>query len=271
MSQKSPPESYGLGRDYAASSRLNCQFYLWKETLEFNLHPSIPVPGPEEKLCIAEVATGTGIWLVDVARSFPTAQLDGFDISLAQCPPKQWLPENINFRAWNMFEDVPEDLRGKYDIVHIRLVSVVIQGDDPLPVIRNLLKMLKPNGYLQWDEVNFAGTYIASIDPSVKSTALEKYRQTQIHRQNWVLHLPETLMKEGFSEASLYHYQDHSSELKAHFDLILTTVEELMTTTAKGTAQGEEILRSIADIYGESKSGAVLGFPRVVCVAKKSS
>ena len=69
--------SYVLDRNYQGSSRsvcqpfelasvstknnferLNLQFFLWKNTLQFNLHPQIPVLGSSAR--IADIATGTG-------------------------------------------------------------------------------------------------------------------------------------------------------------------------------------------------------------------
>ena len=65
-------QGYMLDRSYTAAYRLNFQFYLRKASLRFNIHPSIPVPA--QKACIADVATGTAIWLIDVASEIQTAQ-----------------------------------------------------------------------------------------------------------------------------------------------------------------------------------------------------
>lgn len=97
---------YVLDRSHAAACRLNLQFYLWKDAIKFNIHPSIPIP---KSGIIADVATGTGMWLIDVARELPTAQLDGFDIDLSQAPPQQWLPSNATLGYWNIFENLPDD------------------------------------------------------------------------------------------------------------------------------------------------------------------
>lgn len=75
---------YLLDRSHAAACRLNLQFYLWKDAIKFNSHPSIPV---QKCGIIADVATGIGMWLIDVARELPTAQIEGFDIDLSQAPP----------------------------------------------------------------------------------------------------------------------------------------------------------------------------------------
>jgi hypothetical protein len=49
---------YDLGRDFLGSARLNLQHYLWKDTLNYDIHPSIPVA--HDHLRIADVGTGTG-------------------------------------------------------------------------------------------------------------------------------------------------------------------------------------------------------------------
>ena len=83
------------------------------------------------------------IWLLDVARDIdPAAKLDGFDVSLDQCPPSQWLPSNLNLHTWNIFEEPPAEYKGVFDVVHIRLITVAIKNNDPRPVLVNLRKLL---------------------------------------------------------------------------------------------------------------------------------
>lgn len=80
-------ETYDFTRDctHAAASRLNLQYYLWKETLKSDVDPAIAL---EENSVFADVACGTAIWLVHVAQQFPSASLDGFDIDLSRAPSK---------------------------------------------------------------------------------------------------------------------------------------------------------------------------------------
>ena len=81
-----------LDRTHAVACRLNLQYYLWKEMLQYDIHPSIPI---SENAVTADVACGTGIWLIHVAREHPKAQLDGFDIDLTRAPFQQSLPSNV--------------------------------------------------------------------------------------------------------------------------------------------------------------------------------
>ena len=90
-------DGYMLSRDYVPSSRLNLQIYLWKDSLQFNLHPSIPVSN-DSSTRIADVGTGTALWLIDVAHENPKARCDGLDIEISQSPPSAWLPSNVSLR-----------------------------------------------------------------------------------------------------------------------------------------------------------------------------
>lgn len=99
---------------------------------ESNLHP----------LDSNQSLTEIRIWLIDLNRQLPSAQLDGFDISAEQYPPKQWLPTNLSLSTLDIFPPVPEELIGKYDIIHVRLFILVVRDDDPTPILRNLISML---------------------------------------------------------------------------------------------------------------------------------
>lgn len=77
-----------------------------------------------------------------MSREHASAQFDGFDISLTQCPPPEWLPSNVSIRKLDILKLLPDELVGQYDIVNVRLFLCVIRNDDPVPVLTNLLKML---------------------------------------------------------------------------------------------------------------------------------
>lgn len=42
----------------------------------------------------------------------------------------------------DVFDDMPEDMNAKFDIVLIRAFAVVVKSGDPGPLVKNLLKML---------------------------------------------------------------------------------------------------------------------------------
>ena len=82
-------------------------------------------------------------WLIDLAREVPSNwTLQGFDISASQFPASQFLPHNVSLEVFDAFDDMPDDMNAKFDIVHIRAFAAVVKGGDPSALIRNLLKML---------------------------------------------------------------------------------------------------------------------------------
>lgn len=120
---------------------LALQQFIWKEALGFNIHPTIPKLAPTAS--VADVACGTTLWLIDAGREIgPASDLHGLDINLNQAPPSEWLPKNLKLHHWNLFEEVPPELVGKFDLVHVRLITVVIKDNDPTKVAQNLYKLL---------------------------------------------------------------------------------------------------------------------------------
>lgn len=263
---------YMLGRSYAAASRLNFQHYLWKESLHFNLHPSLSIP---KEAHIADVATGTAIWLIHVAREYPIARLDGFDINTSQAPPEQWLPPNITMKTWNIFDPVPDQMIGIYDVVHVRLLLLVVQKSDPRNILRNLIRMLKPGGYIQWDELNYPETYVRTSHSSRDTPALHELREMVYSRgrNNWTLQLPELFVAEGLLDTLIYHFQDPPELARANGEQHLLTMEEFASSLAKmdNREEAAKIFKLIEDVAHEILDGAALSMPRVVCVGRKSS
>lgn len=107
----------------------------------FTLHPTIPVETKGWR--VAEVATGTGLWLCELAKNAPgSAQFDGFDISSDQFPHPSRLPKNIALHQLDARSSPPESLCGKYHVVHVRFLAGVIDGNDPTPILNHCIKLL---------------------------------------------------------------------------------------------------------------------------------
>lgn len=137
--------------------RLNLQHYILKDMFGYSLHPKIP--RNQKSLKIADVGTGTGyinlhhknaesaltfsrIWLLDILPQLdPSTELVGIDVDITQVGPREWLPENLTVRKWNVFTDVPDDLVGAFDIVNLRHFAFVIE-DDATPTLQKLKKLL---------------------------------------------------------------------------------------------------------------------------------
>ncbi|KAL4807459.1 LaeA-like methyltransferase [Aspergillus unguis] len=174
-----PDGKYVFGWDKAERDRLNAQHkLLTKVTNKTLVDPAVP---KENVFSVADVGTGTGIWLKDLAASLDRpvdqAYYHGFDISAAQFPTDE--PANMRFSVHDITKPFPDEHLGRYDLVHVRLLVAAIEEPDYRLAIDNLAAMLKPGGYLQWEEID-EETYKSERNPVVwemhrcYSTALAK-------------------------------------------------------------------------------------------------
>ena len=90
-----------------------------------------------------KLLTNESIWLLDLAKdAHPSTLLDGFDISASGFPHQSWLPSNISFSILDSLKEPPEELLEKYDFVHLRLFLIVVNENDPTPLLRHCMKLL---------------------------------------------------------------------------------------------------------------------------------
>ena len=125
-------------------------------------------------------------------------------------------------------------MRGKYDIVHVRLLILVVENSDPRPIIRNLVQMLKPGGYLQWEELNYPDHYVKTINGSLQTPALHEFRKMVYSqgRNDWPLQLDVILNEEKFQKSRLYQFEDNLELAKANGELYLLTLDEFASRLA---------------------------------------
>lgn len=283
MASKSSSQAnaYVLGRDFKSASRLNYQQYLWYETLHFNLHPTIQsdlpvssnkgydpqVAGPP--LRIADVACGSGAWLRSVAQELPQAELDGFDLSLVQCPPVKWLPGNIRLQEWNLFDEPAVEMLGRYDVVHTRLIFTVVRDEDTRPIIRNLMGLLRPGGWLQWDELDVENSFLMRAEKGVQAPVMEETLKILKQKGKWVSRLPECMGECGLCDVALEGFEERKDLAKAFFEVNLAKDEEMAQNALNGSEEGTRLLSMVMKMFEESMGGVVLCTPKVVCTARK--
>ncbi|KAL9074668.1 MAG: hypothetical protein Q9157_004297 [Trypethelium eluteriae] len=281
-------DTYALGRDFRSASRLGHQHYLWHETLGFHLHPltanTLPPLQPSqsnEKSSpprIADIACGSASWLRSVALSLPHAQLNGYDISLAQCPPRQWLPANITLGKWDLFSSPTEDMLERFDVVHTRLIFTIVEGqteDEGLAtarrVVSGLLKLLKPGGRLQWDELDVACSFLLRADPAAEAPAPTMVRFLSVLEQKgkWVERLAEVMEEAGMQEARLWRYEERKDLAKQFFENNLMKDEEMANGALRGTEEGRRLGDIVEKMWDESREGVAVCTPKVVITATK--
>ncbi|KAL8698797.1 MAG: hypothetical protein Q9224_001690 [Gallowayella concinna] len=292
--------SYILSRNYASTTRLNSQHLLWKLELGWCLHPSLQAlmtPHHQKRafpnvaattvtastqgsnlsvarrdtVRIADLATGTAIWAIDVSHEFPLALIDGFDIHLQQCPPPEWLPFHVTVRQWDIYSAMPPELEGLYDVVHIRLLLLVVRDNDPRPILRNAFRMLKRGGCLQWDELDPWGaiTVVAGQPRGDETGENFQKRQelTPMDTLNWVLELHSIMEEVGFEDVKKEDIACDLRLAKYYQDMQFMVMEE--QAAAEATAEGKErVGKAIRDGVGESYGKARVT-PKMVVLGRK--
>ncbi|KLU83061.1 hypothetical protein MAPG_02128 [Magnaporthiopsis poae ATCC 64411] len=137
--------------------RLDEQHDITTKILGFLIHPNIPTTA-SPTLKVADIGCGTGVWLLDVAKTLPpTCQLVGYDKSASALPAPQTVPANVSFKIHDMMQPFPASELGTYDIVAARFVSSASTRAEWTRAAGNLATLLKPGGWLQWiDSCNFS-------------------------------------------------------------------------------------------------------------------
>ena len=84
------------------------------------------------------------IWLMELSRLLPkSARMQGFDIDLSQAPVKAWLPQNVSLHTFDAFSaEMPDELVDAFDVLHIANFKLLVAKNDPVPLLKNLMKML---------------------------------------------------------------------------------------------------------------------------------
>ncbi|RYP61548.1 hypothetical protein DL769_007648 [Monosporascus sp. CRB-8-3] len=267
--------SYPLSRDFVDFNRLNLQHHLWKDIFGYTLSPKIP--RDKKFLKVADIATGTGVWLLDLHTQLDPVtetELVGFDVDINQVGPKEWLPNNLSIREWSVFDDVPEDLVGTFDIVNVRLIVFVIE-EDPAPVLRNLTKLLKPGGYLQWCEIDLESQHVETISPDVPTDCLQAVQELTVLENTrlfpkWVRRLKETFEVEGLQDvAADWQTGKRHTALAMHWcnlHIPMMISEKIRTTNPEKAAHIDALIQGSII---ETHKGAIFAHTRVIVTGQK--
>ncbi|KAK5988306.1 N-methyltransferase tcpN-like protein [Cladobotryum mycophilum] len=103
---------------------------------------------------IADIGTGTGIWLRHLATLMPpTSRMDGYDFDMSKFLNPEQLPPNIRLTYGDALRPFPAELLGAYDLVHVRLLAYGLKASQWETTAANLCTLLRPGGYLMWEDI----------------------------------------------------------------------------------------------------------------------
>ncbi|KAJ2989840.1 hypothetical protein NUW58_g3260 [Xylaria curta] len=257
-----------MTRHVSEVQRLNQQFDLMTENIGYLLHPTIATSLPKDPI-IADVATGTGRFLLRIHELYPDARLDGFDISAALFTND--VPGNVKLNVLDVKKPIPDELKGLYDVVHVRMLVAGMLPDDWAPTIVNLSQMLRPGGFLQWTECDFItlkylrGRVDSHVDKigylgQTFGTAL---RERFLHGWNT---LPTYMQAAGLQAVSRDTVSSdripESREMTTRSSILapLAWMELMAERNAPGALASDDINQLAVDVDEDIKSGAYVRY-----------
>ncbi|KAI0173876.1 UMTA methyltransferase family protein [Pestalotiopsis sp. NC0098] len=262
---------YVFTRDFLDNNRINLMHHLWTKTFGYLFHPKIEI---KRALRVADIGAGTGIWLLDARDHLPeNIQLDGFDISFDAAPPIETLPQNVRFQFWNVKEDIPEGLVNAFDVVHVRFMSFVLLNDEIPDVIAKIFRLLKPGGYIQWEEADMESLRFDRSTPTSKTDHLEDLFKLLLvqdprFKPTWASHLTELFSQAGFVDVEK-DTKDAPPHLAFQFHECGLMIHELIARKTKNERMATELQRLLPLAVEETRNGAYGTSLRFTAVARK--
>ncbi|CAK7220611.1 hypothetical protein SBRCBS47491_004248 [Sporothrix bragantina] len=254
-----PPEPHrALDRDRAS-----------KPTFKVSERTSTTTKNGQPPISVADIGTGTGIWLVDLAPKLPpTARLDGFDFSMSKFRPVAARPPNVRLMEANALKPFPAELHGQYDLVHVRLLVLALRTASWEPLFANLCTLLRPGGYHLWEDVdmaNFKGYPATTKTAGIVSQMMRFHASQGSRGQPYLIGLDQLMATKGFTDARLggfktSSYWNHPTLSRPTQRMMFTVIvaylqgivqlggfEDLLTT--------EDAARKIAEMIKETEVG----------------
>lgn len=232
-------------RNFKSSARLHLQHFLVQNTIGYLVEPTIEKlvvePRQSPQLKVADLACGNGIWLNELCstltRANISAQLDGFDINPINFPNPTCLPTSMSLKQLDILaKPFPVELIGVYGIVHIRAFASVVSSGDFTPILFVASQLLKPGGYLQWEECRGDRIIVESPSPEISKVAcdtvvqvLKDGLQAKGIRTDWVDVLGAHFGQYGFQDTRQHRHENRKQDLKGWTEDYLMIWDELAT------------------------------------------
>ncbi|GAW13880.1 hypothetical protein ANO14919_032710 [Xylariales sp. No.14919] len=149
---------YSLPNDEIEQQREELMHILVMDILEQQLFLA-PMAEPPKK--VMDLATGIGLWAIEMGDRFPDADILGLDLSPIQ--PTS-VPPNVTFQVDDVEDTWVHD--NDYDFIHMREASAYMRSTPT--VIESVIAHLKPGGWLELQEFHWlAEKEDGTIDPSI--------------------------------------------------------------------------------------------------------
>ncbi|CAG8456100.1 11423_t:CDS:2 [Dentiscutata heterogama] len=140
---------YFLPNDDDECDRLHLQHIMERFIWQSNFFSPVEDLLNQDGTMVLDSGTGAGSWPLEMAVNYPKSKFIGIDISPVQS--KENKPPNVEFIKANVLERLPFD-DNTFDFIFQRFLTAGIPTDKWPSVINELVRILKPGGYLELAE-----------------------------------------------------------------------------------------------------------------------
>ncbi|GAA85128.1 hypothetical protein AKAW_03242 [Aspergillus luchuensis IFO 4308] len=218
-------------RNFRSSARLHLQHFLYQNTTGYLLEPAIEkaVTTAQQPLKIADLGCGNAIWLTqlhtELSKKNITAQLDGFDINPIHFPAPAYLPPSDLAATARHPRQSPSCPPSR----HLRCGTDLL-----IPTLSAASSLLKPGGYLQWQENRGDIFLVEAPNSKIPTAACESVMQVlkgglkaKGISYAWIDELDKPLTEFGFQNVRLLTHDKRKIDYKAWTDAYLMVLEDL--------------------------------------------
>ncbi|KLJ05740.1 hypothetical protein EMPG_10830 [Blastomyces silverae] len=151
---------------------------------------------------VIDICTGTGIWAIEFADMFPSAEIIGNDLSPIQ--PKL-VPPNVRF----IIDDVEDEWgyeNDPFDYIHARYLTGGVKNMPRL--LEQTFACLKPGG---WAEFQDWDVMVQSSDGTIKDTSIERFFTSTIpaFEKAGFITRPGIFLEQWMKDAGFVNVQVH--------------------------------------------------------------
>lgn len=174
---------------------------------------------------------------------------------------------------------LPEEMIGAYDIVHVRAFVSIIVNSDVTPLLSTALALLKPGGWLQWEESRADTYFVDSPFPEVSKSACQTIVQilkaggeARGSSFEFLGELDRHLKEHGFDDVHMEAPDTRKQDYKAWTEDYLMVWEELSgyfppkAQQPQSPMTRESWLELFAKAVGETEQGVVVHQGKIMAV-----
>ena len=188
--------------------------------------------------------------------------------------PSRHCPKNVTFHTLDATKPPPDEFKGRYDVVHLRLVQAVVQNNDPDHLINHCKDLLRPGGHLQWDEHDQTAHELKenyqNAAPNIKKISMAIQGRAPVA---WISELPKILSQHAMTVVADENKRELDWQREMMMQLMCLTADEYATNYLDKFAppgSGDQARLTCQQALLEAKEGSFLSQVFKVVVARKS-